>query len=226
MGAADVTVFDVNETLSDMSPLASRFSDLGVPPQLAQVWFASLLRDGFALTSVGEARRFADLAREQLRTVLTAAGRNGDGGGLDSAVSDVMSGFAELGVHADVVPGVNALAASGARLVTLTNGAASVANGLLSAAGIRDRFDQLLSVEDAGIWKPAEAAYRYAASACGVDVTEMMMVAVHPWDIHGAARVGMRTVWVNRGQGRYPSYFSRPDHVVGGVDEIVGLLPG
>ncbi len=44
-----VIVFDVNETLSDMAPLARRFADVGAPELLAQVWFASLLRDGFAL---------------------------------------------------------------------------------------------------------------------------------------------------------------------------------
>jgi FMN phosphatase YigB (HAD superfamily) len=44
-----VIVFDVNETLSDMAPMARRFADVGAPELLAQVWFASLLRDGFAL---------------------------------------------------------------------------------------------------------------------------------------------------------------------------------
>ncbi len=39
-------VFDVNETLSDMSPLAVRFEDVGAPKLLAQTWFAELLRNG------------------------------------------------------------------------------------------------------------------------------------------------------------------------------------
>jgi len=30
-----VVVFDVNETLSDMSPIASRFADVGAPRHLA-----------------------------------------------------------------------------------------------------------------------------------------------------------------------------------------------
>jgi len=48
-----VVVFDVNETLSDMAPLAQRFADIGAPPALARLWFAALLRDGFARTAAG-----------------------------------------------------------------------------------------------------------------------------------------------------------------------------
>jgi 2-haloacid dehalogenase len=44
----DLIVLDVNETLSDMAPMGQRFADVGAPPLLAKVWFASLLRDGFA----------------------------------------------------------------------------------------------------------------------------------------------------------------------------------
>lgn len=47
-----VVVFDVNETLSDMTPMAQRFTDVGAPADLATLWFATVLRDGFALTSL------------------------------------------------------------------------------------------------------------------------------------------------------------------------------
>ena len=47
-------VFDVNETLSDMAPLADRFVDVGTPEHLAKLWFAELLRDGFAVTVAGD----------------------------------------------------------------------------------------------------------------------------------------------------------------------------
>jgi 2-haloacid dehalogenase len=48
-----VIVFDVNETLPGMTPMARRFAEVGASQLLAQVWFASLLRDGFALDAAG-----------------------------------------------------------------------------------------------------------------------------------------------------------------------------
>ncbi len=83
-----VIVFDVNETLSDMRPMAQRFTDVGAPAHLAKLWFATLLRDGFALTAVGAARRFAELGAEALRTVLRGVDLDRD---LDAAVDHVMA---------------------------------------------------------------------------------------------------------------------------------------
>ena len=61
-----VIVFDVNETLSDLSPLGARFVELGASASAAPLWFAALLRDGFALTAAGTNPVFADVARELL----------------------------------------------------------------------------------------------------------------------------------------------------------------
>jgi 2-haloacid dehalogenase len=203
-----VIVFDVNETLSDMSPLGRRFEDIGAPAHLAKTWFAGLLRDGFALTTVGASEPFARIAAEALRVALDGLSLNR---GVGDAVQHVMEGFATLDVHPDVPDGVRALHDLGIRLVTLSNGSASVAEALFDRAGIRSDFEALLSVEDAGVWKPATAAYAHALDTCGVDPREAMLVAVHPWDIDGAARAGLATAWVNRADGHYPEYFSAPD---------------
>ena len=39
----------------------------------------------------------------------------------------------------------------------------------------------------------------------------MLLVAVHPWDIHGAHQAGMRTGWIIRQPAPYPGYFAAPD---------------
>jgi 2-haloacid dehalogenase len=194
-------VFDVNETLSDMAPLAGRFADVGAPELLAKVWFASLLRDGFALAATGGKESSARLAGGALRAVLATTRLTEP---ADDAVDHVLSGFAHLGVHPDVPDGVRLLRQHGLRLVTLTNGSAGVAGRLLTNAGIRGEFEQLLSVDDADAWKPAPAAYAYAARACSAGIEHMLVVAVHPWDIHGAHQAGMRTGWISRQETPYP----------------------
>ena len=218
-----VIVFDVNETLSDLAPMADRFTDVGAPGTLAPTWFASVLRDGFALAVHGEQEPFVELARGALRTLLTGIPLDR---ALDDAVEHVISGFSALPVHPDVPAGVRALADAGLRLVTLSNGAASVAEGLLERAGIRDRFELLLSVTDAGVWKPARAAYEHAAQRCGVPLAELLLVAVHPWDLDGAARAGMSTAWIDRSGAPYPTSFAAPTHVVRALPELADLLRG
>jgi len=218
-----VIVFDVNETLSDMSPMAQRFEEVGAPGHLAKLWFATLLRDGFALTAAGDKQAFAGVGAEALRGLFTGMELNRD---VEPAVQHVMSGFTGLGLHPDVKDGVRALQSAGYRLATLTNGSTEVAETLLTDAGIRDSFDRLLSVEDAPAWKPGKAAYDYAASACGVTPGQMLLVAVHPWDIHGASSAGLATAWINRTGAPYPDYFQAPDHTVSALPELVPALAG
>ncbi len=204
----NVIAFDVNETLSDMAPMASRFTDVGAPALFATVWFTSLLRDGFALAASGGKEPFARLARGALEAVLAGASLNRPAA---EAADHVLAGFSDLSVHPDVPSGVRMLRAGGLRLVTLSNGSADVAGRLLDKAGLRGEFEHLLSVEDAGAWKPAPAAYAYAARVCSVPVDRMLLVAVHPWDIHGARQADMRTGWITRRPAPYPDYFAAPD---------------
>lgn len=195
-----LVVFDVNETLSDMSSIAALFTEVGLPGHLAATWFAGLLRDGFALTVTGANPSFAALASDSLRALL-----HGVKPDVEDATTRVLSGFAQLPLHPDVANGVRALRALDLRLVTLSNGATTVAQGLLERGGLRDAFERLLSVQDAPAWKPAASAYRYAVQTCQVAAAHAMLVAVHPWDIHGAHQAGLQTAWINRTGSPYPA---------------------
>lgn len=196
-------LFDVNETLSDLAPLA----DAAGSDDQAAAWFAATLRDGFALTVVGDNPSFAEVAR----AVATGMGLDADA---------MLAAMTSLGVHDDVVPGLRALA--GHRLVTLSNGAASVAGSLLARAGVRDLVERTLSVADAGRWKPHPDAYGYALRE--LDVTDAVLVAVHPWDIDGAHRSGLRTAWLDRTGSPYPRHFSAPDIRITALTELAAAL--
>ena len=164
---------------------------------------------------------FAGIGAEALRGLFTGMELNMD---TDSAVQHVMAGLSSLGLHADVADGVKVLHAAGYRLVTLTNGSTQVAGKLFTDACIRDSFDLLLSVEDAPAWKPGKAAYEYAATACGTAPGQMLLVAVHPWDIHGAKRAGLQTTWLNRSGSAYPGYFEAPDYTITSLGELASAL--
>ncbi len=201
-------IFDVNGTLSDMAPMATRFTDVGASAELATSWFAELLRDGFALTVVRSSEKFADLAAESLRVSLQGVGLNRP---PEEAVAHILEGFSTLTVHGDVPEGMAALSELGIRLVTLSNGATSVAEALLDRAGVSEHLERLLSVEDAGGWKPDARAYAYALQECEVAPADAMLVAIHPWDVDGASRAGLATAWLDRTGGRYPTYFRPAD---------------
>ncbi|WP_306187335.1 haloacid dehalogenase type II [Streptomyces sp. MK5] len=219
-----VLVFDVNETLSDFAALRQRFNDVGAEDDLVPLWFAAVLRDGFAITAAGGYADFADIARDNLRQLLSGAPWEHDR--LESAISHVMSGFAELDVHQDVPDGVRTLHAAGFRLVTMTNGSAPLTERLLTRAGVRGCFGELWDVTGPRRWKPHPRAYRYATERAGVRPDEAMLVATHPWDVDGAQRAGLRGAWLRRGTatGAYPRSMTAPALQAEDMRELALLL--
>lgn len=203
--------------------MGQHFAELGAAEEQARTWFASVLRDGFALAATGAAADFRTIAEAALQGTFAGQRLNRP---VDEAVAHILECMQALGVHPDVPDGVARLAQNGFRLVTLTNGAAATAERLLTGAGVRDHFEALLSVEDAPRWKPAPESYRHAAQACNAQSGEMLLVAVHPWDIDGAARAGMQTAWVNRADAAYPPFFTAPTYTVRALTELAGLLDG
>ncbi|MGV0109307.1 haloacid dehalogenase type II [Arthrobacter sp. CP30] len=219
--ALPLVLFDVNGTLSDMGRMTQHVEEIGAPPQLAGLWFATVLRDGFALTAAGENPAFRAVAEGALRVVLADQVLNRD---VDDAVAHILTAMQQLPVHPDVVEGIRGLEEAGLELATLTNGAAATASNLLGRAGVRDAFSAVLSVEDGPGWKPAAGAYTHALAALGRRADEVVLVAAHPWDIDGASRAGLRTAWLNRDAAHYPSAMVPPDHEVTQLADLLSAL--
>lgn len=214
----EAVVFDVNETLFSLDRLRPAFAEVGLDPALVPLWFARLLRDGFALTAMGRYAPFADLAADALRS-LAPAGVN------DDAVSQVLAAFRQLDPHPDVADAFEMLNGASVPAVTLTNGGTELVQLLLDRAGLSRRVQRCLSVDAIARWKPAPEPYRYAATELGVDPGRLALVAAHPWDCAAAHHAGLRAGWVNRRGEPWPQVFPAPD--VTGADlpaVIAGLL--
>ena len=99
--------------------------------------------------------------------------------------------------------------------------ALAVFGGRLPNFGISQALAADLGEGDVGILN-----YAYALEQCDVDPMAAMLVAVHPWDIDGAARAGLATAWINRTGGPYPGYFRGADIEVGSLTELADQLAG
>ena len=210
----EVVVFDVVETLFRLDAVDAALAERGAP-DTTRLFFARLLRDAFALGSLGEYRPFAEIAESALRIVVP---------GLDDAGrSEVLAAFSRLDPHDDVLPAFELLSDAGLRLAVLTNGGAANTQALLDRAELSRFVEQVVSVEEVRVWKPRAEPYLHALARMGADPAGAAMVAVHAWDIHGAARVGMTTGWAARLEGEPAPVFTAPD--VRG-DDLVEVAQG
>ena len=215
----DAIVFDVIETLMPLEPLRDRFTAAGLSPLLLELWFTRTLRDGATLATTGDYAPFAEVAAQALRAV---SGDQADAG----QVASVLAGLSELSAHPDVQPAAQLLVEAGVRLGCLTNGSAALTAAFVERAGLRSYVERVISVQEAGTWKPAAAVYRHAAAALGVEPGQLALVSAHAWDCHGAKRAGLVTGWVSRLEREFSPIFAPPDVTGASLTEVAAGLVG
>ena len=95
----------------------------------------------------------------------------------------------------DAAPGLGRLARR-FTVATLSNGNRSQQEALIRFADLP--FQRLLSAEDFRHYKPDPEVYLGAASALGLEPSEVMMVAAHKGDLRAAQAAGLRAAFVER----------------------------
>jgi 2-haloacid dehalogenase len=217
---ASVCVFDVNETLLDLTALDGEFERLFGDRGVRLAWFGQLLQSAMVATITDRYSDFGSVGRAALD--MTA-----DRLGVELSDEDrqaVLGGMTRLPAHPEVPGALDRLGQGGVRLAALTNSTERVARAQLEHAGIIDRFEAVLSADAVGRLKPAPEPYRMAADRLGVDRGEVLLVAAHAWDVAGALRAGCRAAFVAR-PGKVPDpLVEPPDLVVTDIDELADRL--
>jgi 2-haloacid dehalogenase len=223
MPTPSVVVFDVNETLVDIESLAPLFGEKFGDERVLREWFGQLVMYSMTATFTDNYVTFPELAQGVLRML-------GDIYRVaitDDDLSRLKTGLLTMPAHPDAAEGLSALRDNGFRLVTLTNSPPNP-NGptALQSSGLDRFFEQQLSVDACGAFKPAPAVYRYACETLQVAPADCMMVAAHVWDTLGAQHVGFSSALITRpGNPPLPvDGLPQPDIVVSDLRELAARL--
>jgi 2-haloacid dehalogenase len=209
-----VCVFDVNETLLDLTMLDPLFERAFGDASVRQLWFTQMLQSAFvsnmtdAYVTFGEAAAAALTMTEERRGVEVS----------EDDRREILGGLRELPPHPEVPQSLDRLREAGFRLATLTNSTQEVAEAQVQNAGLSDRFEKVLSADTAKRLKPAPAPYRMAARALGIPDRELRLVAAHAWDVAGAMRAGCAAAFVARQP--FDPLVERPDVVGADLAEV------
>jgi 2-haloacid dehalogenase len=127
-------------------------------------------------------------------------------------VRELVAAIERLKPFPDVVATLEKLRAKGYRLAILSNGD----RDMLAAAGphIGFKFDHVISVAEAGYFKPHFATYAKAAEIVGEAPARILFVANHAFDCVGAKAAGMRTAFIDRRKRPFGETPHRPDLIV------------
>jgi len=94
----------------------------------------------------------------------------------------------------------------------------------VDSAGLADRLDAVLSVEEVGIFKPHASVYQLAVERLGVSKGEVCFLSSNGWDAYSATRFGFKVAWINRFKKAEERIPQKPQTTISTLDELPPLL--
>ena len=222
--AISACVFDAYGTLFDVHSVAARADALapGHGADLARIWRAKQLEyTWLASLMTGAAytrpdfREITAMALEYAVAVLVLP--------LDAAArDDLASEYMRLVPYADARETLVALTPRPRWI--LSNGTHGMLAPLVTAAGLDDVVDGVISVDEAGVYKPSPRVYALAAERLGVARAAIAFVSANGWDAAGAQAFGFTSIWINRAETPVERHAPAPAHTVGSLGEVAALV--
>jgi 2-haloacid dehalogenase len=215
--------FDVYGTLIDTQGVAATLEGwIGAQALvLARAWREKQLEYTFRRGLMGAYADFDTCTEQALEYCCEALGIALE----PEQEAELLRRYQELPAFADAGPALDALRADGHRLFAFSNGTAETVSGLLRNAGLEDRFEDLVSVDEIGCFKPDPRVYRHFLQRANVSPPDAWLISGNPFDVIGAQAMGMRTAWLDRSrQGLFDPWGGDPTATIGSLDGLAGVL--
>lgn len=203
-------VFDVNETLLDLTTLEPTFERIFREKGAMRLWFANLILYSAALTVAERYVPFTDIGSAVLGMMASALGVR-----IERANQvELVERFSTMPAYPEVPRGLRKLHEAGFRLFTLTDNLLEVQTRQLDKAGIVDFFERRFSADGVKHHKPSRQAYAYVERELGVKPSALCLVACHTWDTLGAVAAGWEAALIKRAGNDVLAVGPQP-HIVG-----------
>jgi len=215
-------VFDAYGTLFDVAAptravLGERADEVG------QLWRRKQLEYSWLRSLMGRHADFARVTAEALDYALAAHGITDAG-----LAARLREAYFTLPAYDDAAGVLTALRRSGRRTAILSNGSAAMLAPMVARSGLSSLLDLVLSVEDAGIFKPNPKVYALACERLALPAQDIAFVSANGWDAAGAASFGFTVAWLNRRgepEDRLPARPAAQVASLSGLPVLFGIGP-
>jgi 2-haloacid dehalogenase len=217
----EACVFDAYGTLFDVASAAKRCADAlgGKADVLAAQWRTAQLEYTWLRSLMGKHADFWQVTGDALDYAMDATGVSGD-----ALRARLMELYLVLSAYPDATVALEALRRAKRATAILSNGSPAMLAAAVKSAGLGPFLDQVLSVEEVGIYKPHPKVYQLAVDRLGVVPGRICFVSSNGWDVAGASAFGMKAVWVNRSNRKVERLPAGPVAQVSRLDEVPALL--
>ncbi len=216
------TLFDVSAAARECAAEPGRKALAAKWQELANIWRLKQLQYTWLRALADAHTDFWTVTQEGLDYALEATGLKGDA----ELRERLLALYWELSAYAEVPAMLAALRDMGMNTAILSNGSPDMLAGAVKSAGIGDVLDDVLSVEDVGVFKPHKSVYDMVTERFGCSPAEVLFVSSNCWDACAAAGNGFYTAWANRAGEPLDRLPWRPQVIVGDLTTIPEIAKG
>lgn len=212
-------VFDAYGTLFDVHSAVRRHAATVGPEagRLSATWRTKQIEYSWTLSLIGRYAPFRQLTERALDYALAVHP------GVDPGLRDnLLDAYRDLDAYPEVAGVLARLRDRGLRTAILSNGDGPMLARAVAAAGLHGRFDAVISVETAQVFKTHPRAYALALVALGAMPRDVLFCSSNRWDVAGATAFGFASAWINR-TGQPDEYADLAPVAV--LESLDGLLP-
>jgi 2-haloacid dehalogenase len=220
MNAVPLIVFDVNETLLDLTTLEPTFERIFGDKGAMRLWFANFILYSSALTVAGCYVPFTDIGSAVMKMLAGTREIRID----DADNKELVEKFSTMPPHPEVPAALQKLREAGFRIFTLTDNLPEVQTRQLEHAGIVGFFERRFSADGVKHHKPSRQAYAQVERNLGVEPSQLCLIACHTWDTLGAVAAGWEAALIKRVGNDVLGVGPQPQIVGADLDDVADQL--
>lgn len=190
--------FDIYGTLIDPMALGQVLEDMiGHQARSFNIlWRDKQLEYSFRKIAMKHFNHFSECTKQALeysdkfyKTELTEDQKN-----------ELLQMYRRLPAYKETIPCLKSLKENGSEVIAFSNGKKDDLISLFEHAEILQYFDQIISVDEVRVFKPAPEVYNLLSLKSSSSKENTWLISANSFDIIGAANVGLKTIWLKRTQ--------------------------
>ena len=213
-------VFDAYGTLFDVNSAANKCKEkIGEDwEKFANFWRTTQLEYTWLRSLMGRHRDFWKITEDSLEKSMQVFGVD------KNMKNELLNLYKVLSPYPEVKNVLETLKDQNFKLAILSNGTPSLLNELVSSNDLNNLFDDLFSVKEVKVFKPASKVYEMPTKKYNIKASQITFLSANTWDVSGAGNFGYNSVWVNRNKSKFDLLDYQPKNEVSNLTQLLDIV--
>ena len=207
------TLFDVNSAaLKCKEKLGNRwenFANAWRTTQLEYTWLRSMMKKHENFWKITE-----DSLDHTMETFKIKKGMR----------NELLNLYKELSPYPEVKECLESLKNKKIKIAILSNGTPDLLRGLVESNNIQNYFDDIMSIESVGVYKPDSRVYEMPIKKYDCEPKNICFMSSNTWDVSGGGVFGYNSIWVNRSNKVFDKLSYKPKFVINDLNELLTII--